>query len=1606
MPNGQKEFIEKYRRDKFGLDIEGKPSTLHPDLLSDFNDALTKISKDVYSDDIHFLFELIQNAQDNTYAENIVPTLSFLLLAEDPTETEDSEGCLCVFNNEIGFNQEDIKSICSVGSSTKKLKKMEGFIGEKGIGFKSVFKISSSPHIFSGGYHIRFFDEDKISGIKFITPYWIDAVPDIVASRSDYTAILLPIRKGKYQSIRTGLLEHKGEVALFLEKLDRIEIEIPDEKYAAVFQKQISANGNLCITSEVNGVADQCRFVVVEKQVEVPSDLLEEKRKGVKNRTISLAYPLEPYDSISVFGYLPTKMNSSLPFVINADFLLIANRESINDTEWNTWLISEVADFVAEDLAEQIVKGRLGTKGYSFIPARRVAKDKKNSFAVVAAGLLEALKTQPVVLGDDQEWHLPVDTRIVGKSFRKIFSEAPRDLGLHWAELSIQEYDDQLRAIGVKSVSKPERLKVMGSQAWLAERSAEWFSSYYRYLDRDNFASANRSDFSQLPLLPTETGEIFCVAAERVFLPLEESEEKIPTGHYFPPPPTFNSALLALIRVDGELQEFVDAHLNLNPFNHEYYFFKLVHEGLEKHSKQASLADKKALIRYLLKHWDHLNVDGWNYEGDLPVLLEDETLLVNTSEDERQRIIPRKANNAISWDKVFTHKDELKHFAALHPFYEEFSDSQLEKYFETLDVEEWPDLISHTISRYESLGDEYVQYEEYLERAFFGNSDDFPSRYVKTVEANLLPLTFWSVSKIKSTGRKSLIAYFDWLIDHMRTSTKRSLGSYYNRTDKATYLDSIFDFYLKRHPWLQTSQGYKPPPECFVDDPNLRRFLGKSVPYIVDRLPDKLVQLLGILTEASSENILSYLRELSSQESKPTKSAARGIYDALARNNDVAAEDFGEAALVFIPDVGWKSLAEVIWEDPSEIAADSFFGLDNHFPISLKSFFVEKLGVKEALDASNYAALWLSLQQKGNPDEHRLRLYEKCFARIRSEIRTEPDADWLVAFKDEAKLYAGKYGWLGIYDYPEPFLPDDKRFQKAFDGLVPYIKRITDHTFDWMEPVTGFLEIEKLSSVVQMSLSRTSESLPTEQNRYITDYSRRLICMVLANKTSDGREYLEQIEASGKLKDFFQIQEQVVDQLSVEAGIPDANVNVVLRDEAAYLDEENGFLYINSASDEDDVLDTIEEILLSFLLAGIALPKPYEDSFVRFLAVQEEKTFKKHRERKGSDWVLPRPIFEEIEKLIKNRDPLVITDAIPEPELESFPDPDDKNTSEKRSGELGSPATGGPKGISEEPGKSEGSKQASPGGGRVGSGSKGKSAPGGGTGSTRGFSSVRGGRSKSSGISAKINQARRSKLRSYVVPEGFEAENDDAAANQEAQKRRQELGEQAELIVLEDYRAKGYEAKRMRTNNPGYDIKAVDPGTGEVHFVEVKGDSYAWGDKGVGISRTQYDLAEEKGATFVLAVVDNLTSIPSEPSYIRDPFLYITEYRFDGGWRQLSTPLLPASSAVEFDNTLRMSVLDRLSALTESADCKHLITFCESSNFPLPEIGLELEDEHGTVVVENIELAWEPEKIAVFLSDEEKVEDKALVEGWQMFDVSEIDQVESALMVAFRTEGT
>ena len=100
--------------------------------------------------------------------------------------------------------------------------------------------------------------------------------------------------------------------------------------------------------------------------------------------------------------------------------------------------------------------------------------------------------------------------------------------------------------------------------------------------------------------------------------------------------------------------------------------------------------------------------------------------------------------------------------------------------------------------------------------------------------------------------------------------------------------------------------------------------------------------------------------------------------------------------------------------------------------------------------------------------------------------------------------------------------------------------------------------------------------------------------------------------------------------------------------------------------------------------------------------------------------------------------------------------------------------------------------------------------------------------------------------------------------------------------------------RRTPDGNPGFDLYEVDSGGKPVRWVEVKSMTGNLEDRPVGLSRTQFEYARERGAAYWLYIVEHATD-PAKARVLRiqDPFGQARTFTFDRGWGQIARTQLP-----------------------------------------------------------------------------------------------------------------
>ena len=478
--------------------IQRKYTNIDSETKIDLNNAIRLLAEDLYKTDTHFIFELIQNAEDNKY-EDPLPYISFRLTKQDPTCTAGSDGALIIENNEIGFNYDDVRAICAVGRTRKK--KEQGYIGEKGIGFKSVFRMTGNPHIFSNGYHFGLPEFDDETGLGYIVPRWIDIPPKGLSPSS--THIILPLTKPNfgYAKIEEMLQDIQPEVILFLSTLKQIRIKT-DTGLDFTILKDNERHPEITIDIKGNKVGNYQGgdFLVCTKTFDKPADIDHEKREGVGYRKVSIAFPMDENSTAKekIFAYLPVRDDTGFPFLINADFILTASRDDIHENvRWNCWLMKCVADVVVGEFLPLLKERKCLSVGFLEALAsglNNLADNENDLFYPIFSSLRETFMKKELLPANDGTFVSAQNAKLAD-SEGLIELLKPNQLSLLFKRLGVTKWllsDITARRtqnlwrylrneLKIDEVD-PEMVSRRIDELFLEQQHDDWFIDFYKFL--------------------------------------------------------------------------------------------------------------------------------------------------------------------------------------------------------------------------------------------------------------------------------------------------------------------------------------------------------------------------------------------------------------------------------------------------------------------------------------------------------------------------------------------------------------------------------------------------------------------------------------------------------------------------------------------------------------------------------------------------------------------------------------------------------------------------------------------------------------------------------------------------------------------------------------------------------------------------------------------------------------------------------------------------------------------------------------------------------------------------------------------------------------------
>ncbi len=320
-----------------------------------FDAGIQHLLTELYPDNAHFIYELLQNAEDARATE-----VRFILNT-DRVEFE--------HNGDRLFSIKDVDSITSIGDSNKKDDPTN--IGKFGVGFKAVFAYTATPEIESGKFHFRIRD--------VVVPEVTGAI--LCIRGKEETRFSFPFNHPEKSpekardEIKNNLLNLDEGTLLFLSNIKKIEYRLPDSTFGILERKEIDGI-RIDILVRRPEVRDpySIHYLRFKKTVEVNDE--DGKLKSCQiavafgmEKTPGKEWKIKPLDRGHVCIYFPSeKETSNLRFHLHAPFASTVARDSVRDCEANDNLRDQLAELISECMTSIRDQGLLNVEFLAVLP--------------------------------------------------------------------------------------------------------------------------------------------------------------------------------------------------------------------------------------------------------------------------------------------------------------------------------------------------------------------------------------------------------------------------------------------------------------------------------------------------------------------------------------------------------------------------------------------------------------------------------------------------------------------------------------------------------------------------------------------------------------------------------------------------------------------------------------------------------------------------------------------------------------------------------------------------------------------------------------------------------------------------------------------------------------------------------------------------------------------------------------------------------------------------------------------------------------------------------------------------------------------------------------
>ena len=549
----------------------------------------------LYTDRTHFVFELLQNAEDKNASRVL------FRLFEDRLEV--------VHDGEI-FEDRDVRGICGVGEGTKADDLTK--IGKFGIGFKAVYAYTSVPEVHSGDEHFRIEHYVRPTAATRRDPgnEWTT----LFVFGFDHTKVPIETASREITARLRGLT---ARTLLFLRQIKEIEYLLPDGTRGIYLREQITQSRARLVTviGESAGKEESERWLVFEKPVPVPDgsgsvavEIAFRLEAGAKDKAEGIGRVRES----PLYVFFPTEKQTQFGFLIQGPYRTTPARDNIpKDDAWNATLVDTTAALLVEALHEIKARGLLTIATLNALPIRLDAFAPDAMLFPIVAAVRDALRTTELLPAEDGTYVAASDAKLGrGAELRKLlgpsqlgalFPTAPATKWLTGEITEVRTPDLRtylLNELGVEEVD-PDGFARKISREFLSAQSDEWFVALYRYL----------SDQEALWRAPRWRGDTGGMLRSRPILRLQDERLEAPfradgrARVYLPPP---EGSDLPIVKMTIAADEHAQVFLKRLGLNEPDIFDDIVHRVLPKYtvrsvsvSPDEHIADIQKIFRAL-----------------------------------------------------------------------------------------------------------------------------------------------------------------------------------------------------------------------------------------------------------------------------------------------------------------------------------------------------------------------------------------------------------------------------------------------------------------------------------------------------------------------------------------------------------------------------------------------------------------------------------------------------------------------------------------------------------------------------------------------------------------------------------------------------------------------------------------------------------------------------------------------------------------------------------------------------------------------------------------------------------------------------------------------